>query len=409
MGTPLSEEQTGAGPTFSLQERDRRWSLVREAMERENVDCLITPNNSGHSGHFQAESRYLTRCGGDADIACVFPLEGEVTLIATRCENWRETQDWVSDLREAHGAHGQTTAQRLREVTLPRRRVGIVGLGGYVRAPEGIVLHGFMQALTEAFPAVEWVDFTNQLQGIRMVKSDEEVGFLARSTELVERAIRRIEQVARPGIKDYEVWGAMIGEICKGGSELPFHTHWGSGIRPTTLTRPTHGTLHRGHLIVNEIEAAFGGYHAQGVQPFAIQDCDVVYKDLYAMHADYWQRCFEEVRIGRTVGEVDEQCRAFAAAILPVGSRYAKPSGRLAMHGRGLGSDAPLVTGSGRGEATMAQVFAPGWAFVFKPNLQVDAANRRYSAGWGDTVVMTEQGPRRLGSRPPGLIITGVD
>ena len=61
--------------------------------------------------------------------------------------------------------------------------------------------------------------------------------------------------VAKPGAKDYEVWGAMIGELCRGGSELPFHTHWGSGIRPTTLTRPTHATLQRGHLIVNEIEA----------------------------------------------------------------------------------------------------------------------------------------------------------
>src|SRR5437870_869173 len=81
---------------------------------------------------------------------------------------------------------------------------------------------------------------------------------------------------------------------------------WGSGPRPTTLTRPTHGELHRGHLIVNEIEAAYGGYHAQGVQPIAIQDCDPVYKDLYARHAEYWQRCFDALRVGRTVREVDE-------------------------------------------------------------------------------------------------------
>ena len=47
-------------------------------------------------------------------------------------------------------------------------------------------------------------------------------------------------------------------------------------------------------------------------------------------------------------------------------------------------------------------------AFVFKPSVQVEAANRRYVATWGDTVVMTERGPQRLGTRPPGLIITEI-
>ena len=53
------------------------------------------------------------------------------------------------------------------------------------------------------------------------------------------------------------------------------------------------------------------------MQPFAIQDCDPVYKDLHAWHAEYWQRCFEEIKLGRTVGELDELCTSYAAEILP--------------------------------------------------------------------------------------------
>lgn len=406
----MADEQLYDQPRFSLAERDRRWNAAREAMQRENIDCVIAPNNTGHSTHFQAEARYLSHCGGggDADIACVFPLVGEVAAVATSCERWRHVQNWVTDLREARRAYGRATVGKLREVKLPHRRVGIIGLSGYIRAPEGTVLYGFMRELAEAFPEVEWVNFTDQLQAIRMIKSEEEIAFLARSTELVERAIRRIQEVARPGVKDYEVWGAAIGEICMGGSELPFHNHWGAGPWPQTLTRPSHGTLQRGYLIVNEIEAAYGGYHAQGVQPFAIQDCDPAYKDLYAMHAEYWQRCFEALRVGRTVGELDRICQSHAAELLPEGSRYAKLSGELAMHGRGLGSDAPLVTGTGRSEATMAQVLAPGWAFVFKPGIRFEADGRPYGGSWGDTVVITEGGPRRLGTRPPGLVIAGV-
>jgi Xaa-Pro aminopeptidase len=406
----MPEDQLYDQPRFSLAERDRRWGLVRQAMERENIDCLIAPNNTGHSTHFQAEARYLSHVGGggDADVAVVFPLEGEVAAVATSHDRWRHVQDWVTDLREARRAYGRGVVGKLREVPLPRKRVGIVGLQGYVRAPEGIVLHGFMRSLTATFPDVEWVDFTEQLQAIRIVKSAEEIGFLTKSTELIERAIDRVTQVARPGAKDYEAWGAAMSEIVMGGSEIPVHNHWGTGVHPHTLTRPSHGTLERGHLIVNEIEAAYGGYHAQGVQPFAVEDCDPVYKDLYAMHAEYWQRCFEALQIGLTVGQVDEVCSSHAAELLPPASRYSNLDGQLTMHGRGLGSDGPLVTGSEREAKTMAQVLTPGWAFVFKPGIRFEANGRRYSGSWGDTVVLTEQGPRRLGKRPPGLIVTGA-
>ena len=399
-----------AYPSFSLAERDRRWRALRAMMEQEALDCVITPNNTGHSAHFQAESRYLTQCGGggDADVACVFPLEGDVAAVATSCDRWRRVQSWVTDLREARRAYGRATAEKLREVPLPNKRVGIVGLEGYVRAPEGVVLYGFMQALRDALPDVQWIDFTAQIQGLRAVKSTEEIAFLAKSMELVDRAFQRVLEVARPGVKDYEAWGAAMGEIFKGGSEIPVHNHWGSGPRPSTLTRPTHGELQRGHLIVNEIEAAYGGYHAQGVQPIAIEDCDSVLKDLYAMHAEYWQRCLGSLAVGRTVGEIDAMCQEIAEEVVPAGGPFEKARGRLAMHGRGLGSDGPLVTGTGRSPATMAQVFAAGWAFVFKPSLSVEVNKRSYGATWGDTVVMEEGGARRLGSRTPGLMIAGV-
>ena len=43
-----------------------------------------------------------------------------------------------------------------------------------------------------------------------------------------------------------------------------------------------------------------------------------------------------------------------------------------------------------------------------QPGIRFEANGRRYSGSWGDTVVLTEQGPRRLGKRPTGLIVTGV-
>ena len=91
-------------PRFSLAERDRRWKAVRSKMAEQNIDVIVTPQNTGHSMDFQANTRYLTHCGGggDADIAAVFPLNGAVTAIATTANpRWTATQEWTTDVREA--------------------------------------------------------------------------------------------------------------------------------------------------------------------------------------------------------------------------------------------------------------------------------------------------------------------
>ena len=83
-------------PRFSLAERDRRWKAVRAKMAEQNIDVIVTPQNTGHSMDFQANTRYLTHCGGggDADIAAVFPLMATVTAIATSAN-----PRWTTDAR----------------------------------------------------------------------------------------------------------------------------------------------------------------------------------------------------------------------------------------------------------------------------------------------------------------------
>ena len=91
-----------------MAERDRRWQAVRELMREQNLDVIVTPQNSGHSADYQANTRYLTHCGGgEPDLAAVFPLEGNVTAIATSAApRWPTVQDWVTDVREARRNYG---------------------------------------------------------------------------------------------------------------------------------------------------------------------------------------------------------------------------------------------------------------------------------------------------------------
>lgn len=178
---------------FSLAERDRRWKGIREAMARENLDALVAPPNLGNSTDWQADVRYISHCGGgaDASVGVVIPLVGDVTVVATSAqERWGpKIQDWVADVREVNRRYGQGLAERLLELGLQKGRIGISGLGFGTRTPEGTIFHGTYEALRGALPEAEFVPASDLLQGMREVKSQEEIDVLQRSVDLVERGM----------------------------------------------------------------------------------------------------------------------------------------------------------------------------------------------------------------------------
>jgi Xaa-Pro aminopeptidase len=221
-------------PRFSLAERDRRWKAVRELMARQGIDIIVTPNNSGNSTDFQADSRYLTHCGGggDADVAAVFPLDGEVTAIATSAKlRWLSVQEWTRDVREANRRYGKVIVERLKELKPPIRRIGITGLGDVdgTRTPEGTILYRVWKQIREAFPDAELIDATPILNEVRYVKSREELDALQKSMEIIELAYQAEAAAARPGVKDWDVWAATMYALMLNGSEFPVHHNWVSG------------------------------------------------------------------------------------------------------------------------------------------------------------------------------------
>src|SRR5574342_259085 len=189
-------------PRFSLAERDRRWKAVRDLMRQHRLDVIVAPANTGHSTDFQANTRYLTHCGGggDADVAAVFPLEGEVTAIATTAQaRWPTVQDWTNDVREARRNYGRAIVERLKELNVGRGRIGITGLGEVegTRTPEGTIFYGTWKQIREAFPHAELVDATAVLDEARYVKSQEEIDVLAKSAEINELAVQAEVETAK--------------------------------------------------------------------------------------------------------------------------------------------------------------------------------------------------------------------
>lgn len=393
---------------FSHAERDRRWNAVRALMREERLDVIVVPNNTGHSTDYQANARYLTHVGGggDADVAAVFPLDGEVTAIANRPHiSWHPgVQSWTTELRNGGRDYGKATVERLKELGVERGRIGVTGLGPGTRTPMGTILHGFYTQLADAFPHAELVDATRVLERVRYMKSQEELDVLTRSEEIIEKGIEAKIAHAKAGAVDWDVWAEVMAALVRNGSELPVHNQWVSGKSvQTPIPRPTLRRLEHGDLILAEIEASVIGYRAQAMQPVFVGVADPVHVELMKVQREIFERVLDRLRPGVTVGELVALTERLGGDLAPRTGPLAGATASLNMHGRGQGDDGPLVTPSQRRPEQLAVPLLENMVFIFKP--YVTTQDESEECTWGDTVVVTPSGGRRLGKRPHDLAV----
>src|SRR6266545_1407779 len=392
---------------FSIAERDRRWAAVRELMARDGIEVIIAPPNNGNSTDWQGDARYLSHCGGgaDASIGCVFPLNDRPTVAATSAVRWGpRVQDWVSDVRDVNRHYGRAIGERLRELNVDGERVGVCGLSGGTRTPEGTILHGTYEEIVKAVPNSELVNATDLMQEVRCAKSQEEIDVLQESVDLIEKGLEaEIEWAAKPGVRDYEVWAATMYAMLSRGSEYSVHYNWIADNPPTrTLTRPQRKVLQDGDIIVNEIESSIIGYRGQQVRPVAVRTCDPALLDLAEFHGEMYDRLLEFLRPGVPLAEAIQKTSEFGKQLCPTTGPLAGGGARFVCHGRGLGDDVPLATNEEATKRFGGWQFPENGVFVIKPSVQ---GGNGVSLTWGDTCRVTSRGTVRMGKAPHELTV----
>ena len=89
--------------------------------------------------------------------------------------------------------------------------------------------------------------------------------------------------------------------------------------------------LERGDVIINEIEASWIGYRAQGVQPVFVEVIDPVQAELIKVQREIFNRVVESLKPGVTVGELAELTKSTAESAAPK-TRPGRGRARRAQH-----------------------------------------------------------------------------
>jgi Xaa-Pro aminopeptidase len=389
-------------PAFSLAERERRWSLVRRRMAEENLDCLIGFPNQGRFEQLQANTRYLVPIGGFAtEVAVVFPLDAEVTAIVQSARDigwWSRAQDWVGDLRPYRRQWSKGIVARLGELGLSKgARVGVIGLSGLMRAPEGVVPWTMFENVKASFPELEFVNATAVILETRAVKSAEEIAFIEKAEALAEMAVEAMFEIARAGVRENVLYATLIQTMIANGGELPTMIYWGAGqgATPEHLV-PSTRELAPGDILSNEIEAKYGGYIAQIGAPAVVGPVPDAHRAQFDVTREIFDRLCPMIRPGIAVADIAQE---YLAMVQEMGYRPAP----WPLHGRGLGDDLPIMP-----SVTMEShaVFQAGHVLILKPGAIPTDGDDNAAGRAGDTVVVTGDGARRLGKRP--LAITEI-
>jgi Xaa-Pro aminopeptidase len=392
-------------PRLSLAERDRRWAAVRKQMQARNLDCIVLWGWPMMWDFYTANARYLCPIGGNAEFnIMVFPASGEPTCIVqmpTFLEGWRSAQEWVSDIRARKGTWADSVAARLKELKLDTGRVGMDGLAGPLD-PDGWLPHSVFLRLKELLPQTEIIALDDMLEKVRSVKSDEELGVLRKAAKLGDLMLSTCRDIARPGVKECEVYAGMMHAMMANGGEEPTLFLWACDRHPYPhpFRVPTMRPMERGDVIICEMHPKFGGYFTHVERTFCLGEPEAKQIEIYEGCVAAYRRGLEGFDPGRRISAaldaVKDEIDSRGLGICEAG-----------IHGHGLASlEYPryrhhAIAADREAIKVIGDEFQVGNVFAFN----IDLFDPKWHGGktgcvFAETIEITADGARRMHTFP---------
>ncbi|HEY1232919.1 MAG TPA: M24 family metallopeptidase [Candidatus Binatia bacterium] len=292
-------------PRFSSTEYVRRYTAIREAMDKEDVAALLISGARGSS-----EVHYLSNYLAQSPCWLLFPRTDSPALFIHffNHQPCAKAQSVIEDVRWYGAAPMPTLINELRERALDKSRIGLVSMRS--------MAYGHVTALQNAFPGAQFVEFAPQFTRIRQVRSEEELGYLRRSGYLTDLACERLEHSLRAGLTEHDVLSLVYGAYLKNGGDPGIHfiasTSMDNPDRFVPWQKQTARVLEPGSVVITELTVSYWGYSTQIHRPFAIaREPSATYRKLFETAL----QCFENVRKVCQPGITSEEIVAASSII----------------------------------------------------------------------------------------------
>lgn len=281
-------------------------------------------------------------------------------------------------------------AATLRERGLADKKVGI-DLYSFAFLP------GQRDKLASELPQVEWVDTTDLVAELRVVKTPLEIAYQRQAAAIVDVAMEATLAALRPGISEVEVAGLAAAALGAAGSEY-------AAIPPMVSSGPRSAMVHgmasrrvigQGDVVCIELGAAVHRYHAIVMRTAVIGAAPKRVADVYDCTRRGLEAAIDAAKPGAAADEPDDACNAVLAEMDLVRRRCHRIGYSIGVaYPPGWLEPMMLVAGD-------EHVLTPGMSFSLEPNLTLH--DEGFGIKAGETVLCTEDGAERLSAVDLGL------
>ena len=377
---------------------DAKLGRVRALMAERKVDAIVVraPDNVLYLTSFWGMKGYD---------ACVFPREGEPTLICLEAsEEDAARTAWTTDVRFFKGYDPgdprPPTARVLelaREAAAPYESVGLE-LSLATQAADRMVGEPTTYARDwfDGFGDVE--DATPLLAEARALKTGQEIERMRLANAIAAAAMEHCKLVIEAGMSEAQIAAEWLGFVHGEGTgwegkvdlALGFSLVWsGPGIKTFTATsaRP----VVEGEPTLFEIWVCADGYWCDHTKNLVVGELTPAYRDLERRLLAVYEDAVAFARPGASLAELDRRVRAGIEAMGFPG----QPSHPIC-HGVGARAhEPPYAHQAGGGEIREGMVFAiePGCYIEGGGGLRVE-----------DNFLVTDAGAEKLSPFPDGIV-----
>lgn len=197
--------------SISTEELSRRWTAIRQVMGANNIDFLIMQNDNDFLQGYVKWFTDIPAVNG-YPTTVIFPKEDEMTVIncgprlsgptdlsarswAYRGVKKMMTAPYFPSLHYSASYDAQLVVEEL--ASYKNCSVGLVGTGQMSLA--------FGDYLQKHLSSVRISDFTDAVDRIKVIKSDEEIQLIKKTASIQDIAFEKALNFIRPGVRDSEV------------------------------------------------------------------------------------------------------------------------------------------------------------------------------------------------------------
>ncbi|MBI2348807.1 MAG: aminopeptidase P family protein [Deltaproteobacteria bacterium] len=277
-------------PQLSLRERDRRYSGIRQRLREQGIDCAVV----------RGSNLFYLSNGVKGELFGVLPADDKPLAVIVNRRHLvdisprvlLDSQDWVIDLKP--GFDASAVVEKLKELRLDN---GTIGLGGGID-------YRFYNRLKTTLSGAKIVDVSDIFTDVRTIKSEEENALIDRANRVFDAAIKRVREVARPGMLGKQVVQEGIRAMWEAGGDLESTLSFNFGPVPAQnpiladlcMTRK----IEKGDIGTLTAHAHYRGYAGHSDQEISFGEPKPMHREMFQAVIAIREAVLKQVKDGAT-------------------------------------------------------------------------------------------------------------